>query len=398
MMQLAKTRILFVDDEPLVLSGLRRMLRPLSNEWDMAFVESGAQALEVMAADSYNVIVSDMRMPGMNGAQLLQELAKTYPKTVRIILSGHADKNLIVQCVGSAHQFLAKPCEPDALKTAIGRARSFESSIKSDVVREIVAKMHTLPSVPVLFHEITKKLQDDNCSLEDVAEIIASDVAMTAKLLKLVNSAFFGLRRQISSPIEAVSFLGVDTIKALVLGANAFGCFEEAPGAKQHVEQVWNHSVLIARWCKQIARHEERPRAEVEECFISGLLHDVGKLALSVNSASLYLQALKLAKAENIPDYVAEEKVFGADHADIGGALLSLWGLPARVVDAISFHHHPSRSVVEGFGALAAVHASDAFESADNEATSRAPAVCDESFFERQNLSAHLESWKDLRP
>ena len=106
----AKTRILFVDDEPLVLQGLQRMLRPMRNEWEMAFVESGRRALEEMATLPFQVVVSDMRMPGMNGAQFLSHVQELYPRTVRLILSGHADKDLIMKCVGTAHQFLAKPC------------------------------------------------------------------------------------------------------------------------------------------------------------------------------------------------------------------------------------------------------------------------------------------------
>jgi DNA-binding NarL/FixJ family response regulator len=222
-----KTRVLFVDDEPMVLQGLQRMLRRLSNEWDMAFVTSGHAALKEMESGAYNVVISDMRMPGMNGADLLSQVAKTYPKTVRLILSGHADKNLIVQCVGAAHQFLAKPCEPDDLKSAVRRAQRFEDSVQCDVLKELIAKMETLPSVPTLFHQIMRKIQDENCSLDDIAELIASDLAMTAKLLKVVNSAFFGLKRQVNNPVEAVSFLGLDTMKALVLAVNAFCCFDE---------------------------------------------------------------------------------------------------------------------------------------------------------------------------
>src|SRR5438093_827737 len=114
-----KTRILFIDDETLVLQGLQRMLRSMRNDWEMEFVESGAKALERIAQVGFDVVVSDMRMPGMNGAELLAEVMKRNPKTVRLILSGHADKELILKCVGSTHQYLAKPCDPEALKATI---------------------------------------------------------------------------------------------------------------------------------------------------------------------------------------------------------------------------------------------------------------------------------------
>jgi HD-like signal output (HDOD) protein len=394
----AKTRILFVDDEPLVLSGLQRMLRPLHQQWDMAFVESGGKALDQMATNPYDVIVSDMRMPVMNGAQLFDELSKRYPKTVRIILSGHADKNLIVQCVSTAHQFLAKPCEPDALKAAIARAHSFENSIKSNVLKELIAKMRTLPSVPSLFHEIAQKVRDEDCSLEDIGAIIARDAGMSAKLLKLVNSAFFGLCRPITSPVEAVSYLGIDTIKALVLAANAFGSYDQASNNPLDVESVWSHSLQIGNWCRNIAKHENSPRSETDECFISGLLHDVGKLALSVNAPVQYVEALKLAQADAIPIHVAEEQVFGANHADVGGCLLSLWGLPPRVVDAIASHHAPNSAGTEAFSPLAALHAAEAFDSECSENRVGGPVACDSEFFQKHGLTDHLEHWRTLKP
>jgi HD-like signal output (HDOD) protein/CheY-like chemotaxis protein len=343
-----KTTVLFVDDEPMVLRGLQRMLRPLANEWEMAFVESGPKALELMTKTAYSVVVTDMRMPGMNGAELLGEISQKYPTSVRIILSGHADKNLIVQCVGTAHQFLAKPCEPDSLKAAVQRASQFERSVKSDILKELIAKMETLPSMPELFHRITQKLRDEKCSLDDVGELIATDIGMTAKLLKLVNSAFFGLRRQISNPQEAVTFLGLETIKALTLAVNAFDAFEGKEPGPLSMDQLWQHSMEIGNWCKNIARFEEYSAAEVDDCFISGMLHDVGKLALSSNLPKEYRECLRIAEAEKISLHAAEEKKFGANHADVGGYLLSLWGLPARVVDAIAFHHHPSSSLIEG--------------------------------------------------
>lgn len=394
----ARTRVLFVDDEPLVLQGLQRMLRPLNSQWDMAFVESGPKALEAMARDPYGVIVSDMRMPGMNGAELLGELSKSYPGTVRIILSGHADKNLIVQCVGTAHQFLSKPCEPEELKAAVARGHYFQNSIKSEILKEIIAKMDTLPSVPSLFHKIIEKLRDENCSLDDIADIIASDVAMTAKLLKVVNSAFFGLRREVTSAHEAVTFLGIDTIKALVLAANAFGCFEGAVRSPVNVETMWSHSVTVGNWCKRIAQHENGSRSETDECFLAGMLHDVGRLALSANLPELYSGAMAMASHEMIPLHRAEENVFGANHAEIGGWLLSLWGLPSRVVDAISFHHDPCHSGVTGFSALAALHAADAFASEQQENRCGAEAGLDLGYFTDRSLADKLDDWKSLMP
>lgn len=388
----ARPRVLFVDDEPLVLQGLQRMLRPLHSLWEMAFVESGQQALQVMSEKPFNVVISDMRMPGMNGAELLRHISNQYPATVRMILSGHADKNLIIQCVGTAHQFLAKPCEPDALRAAVARACTFESSLKSDILKELIAHMETLPSMPSLFHQIVGKLRDENCSINEVADLVATDLSMTAKLLKLVNSAFFGLQRQVSNPMDAVSYLGLDTIKSLVLAVNAFGCFEDAAPGPLKLDQLWAHSLHIGNWARNIARAENCPRAEVDECFISGMLHDLGKLALNTNLPARYREALALSRADGIPLIEAEERVFGANHADVAGYILSLWGLPARVVDAIAYHHRPQGSVIRAFGPLAAVHI------ANHLASGTVSAPLDEEFVRELGLEDKLQFWKTLAP
>src|SRR5437762_9749706 len=155
----SKKRVLFVDDEPLVLQGLQRMLRHMRQEWEMEFVDSGPKALEAMASNPFAVIVSDMRMPGMNGAHLLNEVMKRYPKTVRLILSGHADQDLIMKCVGSTHQYLTKPCEPEALKATVRRASALAGSLQNEKLLQLISQMDRLPSIPALYVEVMEKLQ-----------------------------------------------------------------------------------------------------------------------------------------------------------------------------------------------------------------------------------------------
>ena len=130
-----KKRILFVDDEPMILQGLQRMLRPLRDEWDMVFVDGGEKALAAMAESTFDVVVTDMRMPVMNGAQLLTEIRKRHPSTVRLILSGHADKDLVSQCLGVAHQYISKPCDPEQLKTTIRSACLLGGNRITDAVK-----------------------------------------------------------------------------------------------------------------------------------------------------------------------------------------------------------------------------------------------------------------------
>jgi HD-like signal output (HDOD) protein/CheY-like chemotaxis protein len=356
-----KKRVLFVDDESLVLDGLRRSLRPMGAEWDMAFVESGEKALDIMCHLPFDVVIADMRMPQMNGAQLLEEVWKRFPKTVRLILSGHADPELILECVGTAHQYLSKPCQATDLKAAISRASGLEQSLRDESLRNLVSRLDRVPSIPSLYAEMVEKLQDPDVGAEEIGEIVLKDLAMTAKNLKLVNSAFFGLGREVSSPTDAVTYLGLDTIKSLVLSIHAFSQFNNAKFGGFSIDALWAHSQKTAGAAKEIAQIEDAGPKVMDEAFVAGLLHDIGKLILASNFAAEYDSVLETAAGRTATLLEAEQQTFGANHAEIGGYLLGLWGLPVAVVEAIALHHQPSNSPSLAFGPLAAVHAANGF-------------------------------------
>ena len=220
-------RVIFVDDEPNILSGLRRILRPLRKEWEMVFEEGGEPALATLESAPCDVVVSDMKMPGMDGAEFLSKVREKYPASIRIALSGETDSHMIYRCVQHAHQYLAKPCDADALVSAVKRAFSLRKLMRDEKLEAIVANMTSLPSLPEQYEQIMQELQSEDPSLQTVGEIIEGDVAMSAKILQLVNSAFFGLARHMSSPSEAAMYLGVDVLKSLVLTTGVFSQFEE---------------------------------------------------------------------------------------------------------------------------------------------------------------------------
>jgi len=245
-----KKKILFVDDEPMILQGLQRMLRSMREEWEMTFVDGGEKALEAMAASPFDVVVTDMRMPVMNGAQLLMEVRRRHPMTVRLILSGHADSDLVAQCLGVAHQYISKPCDPEQLKTMIQNACLIGDDKVTGTVKALLGSIDRLPCMPEVFQELEQALADPETSSQRLGAIIQQDMGMTAKLLKIVNSAFFGLRRTISNPFEAVTYLGIDTIKALVLVNSIFERAE--PIATRHLalDDLWRHSLACANAAK----------------------------------------------------------------------------------------------------------------------------------------------------
>lgn len=388
-----KKHILFVDDEPLVLKGLQRMLRDMRHEWEMTFLESGAACLEFMAQHPVDVVVSDMRMPGMNGAQLLNLVMQRHPSTVRLILSGHADQELILKCVGSTHQYLSKPCDPQALRATVARVIDLEFSLHNEHLQRLMAQMDHLPSVPALYVEIVERLHDPEVSLEEVGNIIGRDLGMTAKILKLVNSAFFGLRRELASPTEAVTYLGLDTIKSLVLSLEAFSQFDAQRLGGFSLDALWSHSLRTAALAREIAKLERADKKLMDEAFVSGLLHDAGKAALAFNFPERYAEVMRQTGAHGGQGFEAEQQVFGAHHADAGGYLLGLWGLPMPVVEAILFHHHPASSHNPAFSPLTAVHAANALIRAA-ESPGAAPAW-DLAYLDRLALGNRIEVWRE---
>lgn len=391
-----KARVLFVDDEERILNGLQRMLHPMRDEWDMVFVESGEKALETMATHPCQIIVSDIRMPGMNGVELLSRIHETYPQTVRLILSGHADRNLIMQCVGTAHQFLAKPCDRESLTVAIRRACEFNSSVKSDRIKALIAQMDCLPSVPSLLHEIIQHLEKDDCALDEVGIVIAKDIAITAKLLKLVNSSFFGLSRSIVDPVEAVSFLGLETVKALVITVNAFATYEVRNIGPVSFESLWGHSLKVAAASKKIANAAGAPKEISEESFIAGMLHDIGKLALAANLPEPYAQVYSASNELGLSLHAAEEAAFGVHHGDVGGYLLSLWGLPPRVVNAITLHHEPQRDASREFTPVAAVHIANGFCNESTAGMGEDQGMLNAAFLEEIGVTEFIPDWRKL--
>ncbi|MBU2453622.1 MAG: HDOD domain-containing protein, partial [Proteobacteria bacterium] len=217
-----KRRILFVDDELNILKGLQRSLRPLRQYWDMEFSEGAVNALELLEKQSFDVIVSDMRMPQMDGATLLKIVQEKYPTMVRIVLSGYSDQEMTMKSVKSAHQYLSKPCDKKVLITAITRACSLQDLLNKKPLQHLLGGIESMPSIPALYAQIMEELRSAEASTASVGKIIAKDMGMTAKVLQLVNSSFFGIPRHISNVTEAVVMLGMDVVKSLVLGIEVF--------------------------------------------------------------------------------------------------------------------------------------------------------------------------------
>src|SRR6185369_4380799 len=344
--------VLFVDDEPNVLSGLRDLLRPHRREWEMEFVSSGEEALARLSARPFDVVVSDMRMPKMDGSQLLKETKAHHPKTVRIVLSGQTEMDLAMKTVTIAHQFLSKPCEAEQLQEVIRRACNLNALLSDEHHRALAGGIEQLPSVPGTYLALNQVLSNPNVSIKDVAAVIERDVAMSAKLLQLVNSAFFGLPRRISNVLEAATYLGTLMMRNLALSMGTFASFHSKdPEVVAALERLRRHSVLTGN----IARAMFKEKRKAEDAFMTGMLHDVGHLILlttPIDPVSLSVNA-----------------------ALLGAYLLGLWGIPYPIVEGVAYHERPGELEHQKFDLPDAVHIAHRLAASYIEAPGHEPAL-----------------------
>lgn len=365
-------RVLFVDDEQPMLEALRARLHRLHGKWDMDFVDSGAQALERMHERACDVIVTDMRMPGMDGGQLLEAVGQRWPETVRIVLSGCAELELAVRLVPIAHQYVSKPCEPKQLETVVDRCLLLHDVLNKPPLRALVGRLRRLPMLPRIYSALQAVIKDENASVAQVADLVCADAALAARVLQLVNSAFFRLARRISNIEQAVAYLGFQAIRNLATTAEIFSQWRGGYCAGLDLERLQRHGQAVAAATGALTAGT--PIAD--DALLAGLLHDIGYWVLAQECPQDLSAAVQLAAQEGIPLHAAENRVFGASHAEIGAYLLGIWGLPYAVVEAVAHHHQPQRVVHTEFDVLGAVVIGHALATGDETTvvpTARAP-------------------------
>ncbi|HZP31634.1 MAG TPA: response regulator [Acidimicrobiia bacterium] len=332
------TRLLFVDDEANVLSGLQRLLRPYRRQWEMTFALGGARALEILAEDPVDVIVTDVRMPGMDGVELLRVVRERYPAMVRIVLSGQVDPESAISLTTLAHQFLSKPCEPETLVGALTRATTSHTALSDVQLRRALGHLEALPSPRPVVEQLTAVLAQPDATIDDVVGIVANDPAMTVKVLQLVNSAFFGLPHQARTVREAVVFLGLDMLRNLVTATDIFHGFEDPLIVDpDFLDDVRSECLAVAERSRDLAP----PEAE-SDAYLAGLVHDVGMLALAACRPEKLAELFDAAR-DGGSFLTLEREVFGTGHAEIGAHLLRIWGLSNTIVEAVAFHHAPEQ-------------------------------------------------------
>ena len=338
-------RMLFVDDETAVLEGLERgLLDVVDDACELAFASSGAEALVLMAAEPFDVLVTDMRMPCMDGAALLERVQALYPETVRLVLSGQMDPDTALRSTVHAHQFMGKPSTAQDVYAVATTSFGMRGKLDCAVFRRAVGSIDRLPVVPAVYRELDAELSRSETSVRRVAAIVEGDPALAMKLLQLANSAFFGGGRTVTSVGDAVGRIGTGLVRALALT----GAFESDRVHARELEGFQRVALAVALQARDLVP------AHAEAAFTAGLLVECGSLVIAMTTPEDYAEVQIYAQHEGVPIHVAEQAVWGVDHAAIGEYLLALWGLPTPIVDAIA-HHHADPASVEWAPVSAAV-------------------------------------------
>jgi HD-like signal output (HDOD) protein/CheY-like chemotaxis protein len=381
----AKKRILFVDDEPAILAGLQNLLYKDRKRWEMVFALGGQVGLDEIRKSPFDIVVSDMRMPGIDGAALLNVIKDECPSTVRIMLSGHADREAIVRALPALHQLLSKPCDAATLRSAIERSVDAGNVDRDAKIRRIVGGVDKLPTPPDIFFDLSKLMESPTTSVSDVAKVVTRDPALSAKLLQLVNSAYFGTGQSTTSIQQAVALLGTDRLRYIALTASVFSAPDAQAAAVFSLEDMQQTSMRAAILARAFAEPELR-----DEAFASTLLHDVGHVVLALcRGPEFQIFSERIRLGEHLLD--VELDLFGVTHADVGARLLAIWGLPTAIVDVVQHHHDPGSAPESRRKLASIVHVADTI--------ARPPGTCpplDLPSLERAGTAHLVEGWYAL--
>ncbi|NCC52806.1 MAG: response regulator [Spartobacteria bacterium] len=391
---MTKKCMLLVDDDQAILSLLERLLANQPGDWEIRKAQTGEAALACMRERHVDVILTDFDMPGIDGATLLDVVARDYPGTVRMIFSGNLnDDNEALRLVETTHQVFVKPQSITQIRDIIKRAITVREYLPDERLEEVVSRIKTLPSLPDIYLQLVAMLNGD-CSAAEIGVVIEQDLAMSAKVLQLVNSAFFGLRERVNNPAQAVNLLGVHIIKSLVLMSNVFTQFEDAGVDQEALRELWRHGMSVAVGARNIAWAEGMPSEEAEECFVCGLFHDIGKLILMVNMPADYEWIRQVMAQQECSLVEAERNILGSSHAEVGAYLLGIWGFSQGTIEAAAFHHEPTLCPHRVFSPLTVVHVANIFDYETR--GEKSDTLLDEAYIAGVGRWGDMDEWREV--
>ncbi len=388
--------ILFVDEDKSQLKAIEKMVSSMSKRWNVSYANNSEELMNQLQTRPFDVVATDFNMNGFESEALLTEIKNRQPGAIRFIISESISSDNCLQFINYAHQFITKPCSSAELIEKIKKSLRLKNIFLNERASKAIASIEDLPSMPDLYHRLEKELKKEDILIRDIGKLISEDISMTAGILKLVNSPFFGLFSKVTSPEQAVTLLGLDTLKGLVLGMHLFNS-GSAKGIDFSIEELGLHCQYTGLLARSIIKAEGGNNEVAENTFLAGFMHDIGKLVLSTSYKDEYSVILGIVRESNIPIQEAEKDILGFTHAEVGAYLLGIWGFNEDVVEAVYCHHEPSKLGSTDLSPAVAIHVANSF---DHELriknTEYAPHLLDAEWLEQNDFSPKLVEWLQL--
>lgn len=334
-------RVIFIDDDQNVLQGLKRMLVPMMGSIQMEFFDLAADALAFMQSSPVDLAICDLQMPGFNGVQLLEKIRSSSPGTIRYILTGMIDHPLHHSALRLAHQVIAKPCRPELLRELILRAARLKQQLDQSELTAVLPRIQALPSLPKSYQRVMDYLACSTVSCRGLSRCIEADIGMCARIMQLANSAYYGRPGKVRNLIQAVVYLGIKTVEAMILHEGVFSTIDPAMAERFCVAGLENHCMRVGMLARRLSSELAMPGELLDQASMAGILHDTGKIIMISEFTDRFEEALVLSRDRGMPLPEAEKHVCGFSHAELGAALLNLWSMPADIIETAAFHHNP---------------------------------------------------------
>lgn len=325
-------RILCVDDEVEILRALKRVF--ILTDYEIFTASSAEEAFIIMRDNEIDMIISDMRMPEVDGYKLLSQVKMLYPDIIRIMLSGYSDEKLIIKAVQEniVKSYIFKPWENKALLGTVERIFKLHDDMKVKNIDKIVEKFHDIPTISKSYKSIKESIEED-LDFDIIAELIERDSAITAKILRIANSAFYGINT--ADIKKAITYLGMNNIRDIVMSTSIFESFERNYKSKEIYKKIWKHSFLTNKIMDYLYR-EVLKKSPSEIYITAGLMHNIGLIPFlqkfEKEMTLIFEDEYKESKLIEL-----EEEKMGVNHRELGAYLLQWWGFPYPVVEATMY-------------------------------------------------------------
>jgi len=390
-------KVLFLEDDHHLVDELIRYTADGRHDWELVHAADTASAWQHFLKGPVDVLIARTAAADENGAGFWRRLIEHSPQTVRLaIASSRLEPGRAAESLQFTHQCLAEYIRADLLTSIIDSIVDLQNHLANLRLEAEIGGLLSLQALPDNYIGIIKELQSPEPSVKRISGLIQLDMAMTARVLQLVNSAFFSLPNRVAKVEQAVSLLGISTVRSMLVSMQLFSVFEGGPVPKRHVEQVWEHSVKVAGLAREIAAREGASDLDQENTLLAGMLHDLGKLILF--KLPEYREALTVQRRAGIDDeYRLEKELYGCTHAEAGGYLIGIWGINSAVSEIVTHHHHPGNSRAPGvFSPLTAVHAADFIIHSRNRSSQAIKPDLDLSYMEKIGYADKVEEWAQI--